>query len=298
LLASTQLASTQLAFTLRRAAFAGALLATTLVFGMQRAAAADPVSEVRLYALDCGHAEFKDMGFFADTGEYDGKPGAVGMPCFVIRHPKGTLLWDTGIGDKIAENKAGVDNGGVHLTVPVTLAEQLKTLGLLPSDVTFMAFSHMHFDHTGNANLFANGTTWLINQAELGFANSKPTPMGIQPEVFSAYKQAKTTMLTGDHDVFGDGSVRILKTPGHTPGHQVLLVKLKKSGVVVLSGDLWHQRASVKPHRVPVFNASRADTLASMDRIEKILANTKGRLVVQHDLGDFKALPKFPAYLQ
>jgi N-acyl homoserine lactone hydrolase len=191
-----------------------------------------------------------------------------------------------------------VDNGGVHLTVQVTLAEQLKALGLAPSDVTFLAFSHMHFDHTANANLFANGTTWLINQAELGFANAKPTPMGIQPEVFSAYKQAKTVMLTGDHDVFGDGSVRILKTPGHTPGHQVLFVKLKKSGVMLLSGDLWHQRASVKPHRVPGFNASRADTLASMDRVEKILANTQGRLVVQHDLGDFKALPKFPAYLQ
>jgi N-acyl homoserine lactone hydrolase len=290
--------TTRLASLLRWAAFIAVFLATALGLGAQRAQAADPVSEVRLYALDCGHLEAKDIGFLSDTGEYDGKPGAVGTPCFVIRHPKGILLWDTGLGDKLAESKAGLDTGGGHMTVPVTLAEQLKTLGLLPADVTFMAFSHMHFDHTGNANLFASGTTWLINQAELGFANSKPTPLGIQPDVFSAYKQAKTIMLTGDHDVFRDGSVRILKTPGHTPGHQVLLVKLKKSGVVVLSGDLWHQRASVKPRRVPVFNASRADTLASMDRIEKILANTKGRLVVQHDLADFKALPKFPAYLQ
>ena len=104
-------------------------------------------------------------------------------------------------------------------------------------------------------------------------------------------------MIDGDHDVFGDGSVRILKAPGHTPGHQVLEIKLRKSGVVILSGDLYHTRDNRKYRRIPAINFERADTLASIDRIEKIVTNTKARLVVQHDMVDFRALPKFPAYL-
>jgi glyoxylase-like metal-dependent hydrolase (beta-lactamase superfamily II) len=97
--------------------------------------------------------------------------------------------------------------------------------------------------------------------------------------------------------VFGDGSVRILKAPGHTPGHQVLEIKMKKSGTVILSGDLYHLRGNRMYRRVPIFNYERADTLASIDRIERIIKNTKARFVIQHDLADFKLLPKFPAYL-
>jgi glyoxylase-like metal-dependent hydrolase (beta-lactamase superfamily II) len=261
------------------------------------ATAADEVKDVRLYALDCGHADVKDMGFFSDTGEYDGKPGTIVVPCFVIRHPKGTLLWDTGLGDKLAENKDGVDiPGGIHMSVPVTLVEQLKTLGLAPADVTYMAFSHFHFDHTANANLFG-ASIWIINRIELNWAVGEPTPFAVDPNTFSGYKAAKTQTIDGDHDVFGDGSVRILKAPGHTPGHQVLEIKLKKSGTVILSGDLYHLRANRKYRRMPVFNVERADTLASIDRIEKIIANTKARLIIQHDPADFKSLPKFPAYL-
>jgi len=91
--------------------------------------------------------------------------------------------------------------------------------------------------------------------------------------------------------------VRILKAPGHTPGHQVLILKLGKSGTVVLSGDLYHVRENRTHRRVPVFNTERADTLASMDRVERIVKNTKARFVVQHDPRDFQALPRFPAFL-
>ena len=105
-------------------------------------------------------------------------------------------------------------------------------------------------------------------------------------------------MIEGDYDVFGDGAVRILKTPGHTPGHQVLLLELRKSGTVILSGDLYHLRDNRKFRRIPTFNSSRAETLASIDRIERIVKNRKARFVVQHDPVDFAALPKFPAYLE
>lgn len=279
----------------RRLVFLSALL--LLVIGAAPSPQGDKIETVRLYTLDCGRADLKDMGMFSDTGEYDGKPGSIVVPCFLIRHPKGMLLWDTGLGDKLAENKNGVDQGDIHLSVTVTLAGQLKKLGLEPGDVTYLAFSHLHFDHTGNANLFSSAT-WILNRTELNWALGNPTPFGVDTGSFSAYKNAKTKMIEGDYDVFGDGTVRILATPGHTPGHQMLELQLKKSGVVLLSGDLYHLRENQPTRRVPGFNYNRAETLASMDRIERIMVNTKARLVVQHDLGDIKGMPILPAYLE
>jgi glyoxylase-like metal-dependent hydrolase (beta-lactamase superfamily II) len=256
------------------------------------------VPQVRLYALDCGHATFADMGMFSDTGEYDGKPGKIADPCFLIQHPKGILLWDTGLGDRFAAHSEGVDvMPGIHVTVQETLVDQLKSLGLAPAAVTYVAFSHFHFDHTGNANEFTK-SVWIINKSELSAALSASPPSGEQPDTFSGYKSAKTQMIDGDYDVFGDGTVRILKAPGHTPGHQVLEVRLSKSGTVILSGDLYHLSANREFKRVPVVNTDRSDTLASMDRIEKIAKNTHARVIVQHDPQVFDSLPKPPAYLE
>jgi len=253
--------------------------------------------ELRLYVLDCGHATFKDMGGFSDTGEYDGKPGEIAAPCFLIRHPKGDLLWDAGLGDHYNYPKEGSDAApGVHVTVPVTLLAQLQSLKLTPKDISYVAFSHLHWDHTGNANDFPD-SVWILNKAELAAALVMPPPGGVLPETWSAYKGAKTEAIDGDYDVFGDGAVMILRTPGHTPGHQVLKLKLQKSGTVILSGDLYHLRTSRLFKRVPVYNVNRADTLASMTRVETILRNTHGRLIVQHDPKDFQALPRPPAYL-
>jgi glyoxylase-like metal-dependent hydrolase (beta-lactamase superfamily II) len=253
--------------------------------------------EVKLYVLDGGHAEFKDAGFFSDTGEYDGKPGAVCDACFLIRHPKGTLLWDTGLGDALADKQGGVTMGENHLHVDVRLLDQLKSLGLAPKDVTYLAFSHFHWDHTGNANAFPD-SEWILSKAELAWALGPQAPSSVLPATFSAYKTVKTKMIDGDHDVFGDGSVRILKAPGHTPGHQVLLLRLRETGTVLLSGDLYHLRANREHARVPVFNEDRAQTLASFNRIETILKNTQARLIIQHDPEDVKALPQLPGCLR
>jgi N-acyl homoserine lactone hydrolase len=272
-------------------------LTTLLLCCLLGLPASAAVSEPRIYVFDCGHAAFKDMGAFSDTGEYDGKAGEIAAPCFLIRHPKGDLLWDLGLGDHYAENKEGSDAApGVHITVPVTLLEQLKALALTPKDIAYVGFSHLHWDHTGNANLFPDAT-WIVNTAELAAALALPPPNGVLPETFSAYKKAKLESIEGDYDVFGDGSVVILKAPGHTPGHQVLKVRLKKSGTVILSGDLYHLRTNRTFRRVPVYNVSRADTLASMARIETFIKNTGGRLIVQHDPKDFQTLPKPPAFL-
>jgi N-acyl homoserine lactone hydrolase len=259
----------------------------------------DNVREVRLYAMDCGQIDVKDMGpFFSDTGELDGRPGRLSDPCFLIRHPKGAMIWDTGLGDKIAESKEGVDNPvfGIHLSVAIKLADQLNLLGLTPADITYVAFSHFHFDHTGNAGLFTHAI-WIVNKNELANAAQSPVPLSIDPGIAAEASEMKLQLIDGDYDVFGDGSVRILKTPGHTPGHQSLEIQLKNSGTVLLTGDLYHQRESRKLRLVPALNYERADTLASIDRFERIAKNTKAHVVIQHDQQDFQALPKFPEHL-
>ncbi|WP_347259763.1 N-acyl homoserine lactonase family protein [Rudaea sp.] len=252
--------------------------------------------EVRLYALDCGRIDESSFGGYSDTGEYDGRPRTMSAPCFVIRHPRGVLLWDAGLGDRYADAKGGVDEAGTHLSVSVRLVDQLQAIGLTPAGVGFVAFSHLHADHTGNANLFGR-STFLMNAKEIAWASATPTPAGVDPATFSVYESANKQVIERDHDVFGDGRVLILRAPGHTPGHQVLLLRLKKAGVVILSGDLYHARESRQFRRVPAFNDSRADTLAYMDRIETIVGNLHARFVIQHDPADFAALPKFPAYL-
>jgi N-acyl homoserine lactone hydrolase len=265
------------------------------------AAAVDAVSSVRLYAFDCGRIEFQDMALFSDTGEYDGKSGSLVDPCYLIRHPKGILLWDTGLGDALFGRNDPANDAGVSLKVRARLLDQLAGIGIAPSDVTYVAFSHFHLDHTGNANAFI-AATWILSQAELDWALAPVTPPVVDLKSFSAYRTVATRMISGDFDVFHDGTVRILKAPGHTPGHQVLLLKLAKSGPVLLSGDLYHMRsdrpaAGGKPARIMPINTNRAESLASVDRVETLLKNTHARLVIQHDPDDFKLLPVSPAYL-
>jgi N-acyl homoserine lactone hydrolase len=260
--------------------------------------ALDKPSTLRMYTLDCGSFDAADMAMFSDTGEFDKQPGKLVATCFLLVHPRGILLWDTGLTDGLAAMPDGfTDPFGIKLKVTKTLGAQLTELGLKPTDITYVAFSHLHADHTGNANLFTS-STWIMGKPELAWAQGKPTPGGVDPKTISGHKKAKLQFIQFDHDVFGDGSVRILRTPGHTPGHQVLLVSLAKSGKVLLSGDLFHTRAAATKSLVPLYNESRSDTLASIDRVNKLLKAQNARLVVQHAPEDFAALPKFPLYLE
>ena len=263
--------------------------------------ALEPVPAVRMYVLDCGAMSIKDMALFSDTGKYDGQSGSIVDTCFLIRHPKGNFLWDTGLSDALVGHDVPANADGVAIHVGHGLLEQLHQIGIAPGDITYLAFSHFHLDHTGNANAFGSAT-WILNQAELSWALGDPTPPIVDPASFSAFRSARTIMINSDYDVFGDGLVRILRTPGHTPGHQVLMVKLPKSGAVILSGDLYHLQAD-RPTRagsgaqVMRVNTSRAETLASMDRVEAMVRNLHARLIVQHDPADYSRLPKSPAYM-
>lgn len=253
-----------------------------------------PTSGVRIYTLNCGYIDIHDFASFSDTNLYPHHSRRLADPCFLIKNPKGLLLWDLGLGDQYVNRSVEDKKYGVTLTVPISLTAQLKQLGLTPNDIKYVGISHSHFDHTGNANLFPHAT-WLVQRAEYQYTQQKP--FAVAADTFQTLTHMNKILLDGDYDVFGDGTAVILRTPGHTPGHQSLEVVLPHHGVMILSGDLYHARESYLAKQVPAFNTSRAETLASMSRISGLLSNTRGHLIIQHDLTDFTALPKLPKYL-
>jgi glyoxylase-like metal-dependent hydrolase (beta-lactamase superfamily II) len=263
------------------------LIAGAVCFGQQ-----DSSHPVQLYAMDCGHFDSMDLSALSDTGEYDHQTGNLADPCFLIHHPKGWLLWDTGLPDSYTVHSSAV-RSGTRLYRSQSLVSELKMLSLTPADITYVGFSHLHFDHSGNANLFTS-STWLLQRKEFESATAKPTPFGVDPSTFSDYSKAKMNLLNGDLDVFGDGTVKILAAPGHTPGHQVLLVKLSQKGNIILAGDMYQRKQSRKDRLVPSYNSSRAETLASMDRIESLAKNLNALVIAQHSIEDFALLPRFP----
>jgi len=245
--------------------------------------------------LDCGFGEIKDVSGFS-SGFDRGVSQTFVDPCYLIRHPRGVLLWDTGLPDTLAALPDGFAplDGNIRFRVRKTLAAELAAVGVRPSDVTFLALSHMDFDHSGNANMFA-GSTLLIQEAEHRAAFSDSALATQWGQYYAKLRSSKTVMLNGSHDVFGDSSVVIIAAPGHTPGHQVLLVRLPKTGPVVLSGDLWHFAKNRRLRRMPESNFDREMTFRSMDMVEALLTRTGATLWIQHDSDQYRTLPHAPA---
>jgi N-acyl homoserine lactone hydrolase len=245
----------------------------------------------RLYVLDCGQNIGKDQSRWS-SGVNEGKSIEFSDNCYLIRHAKGLLLWDTGIPDAVAAMPDGmvVANGAITQRRAKTLAAQLVEIGVKPADIAYVAVSHTHGDHVGNVALFPSSTI-LIQGAEYEWAMTQP----VKP-AFAATQPIEK--LTGDRDVFGDGSVMILSTPGHTPGHQSLLVVLAKSGPVLLSGDAVHFRDNWENRRVPSMNTNREQTLASMQRIASVLETRKAQLWINHDKAQSAQLRYAPAYYE
>lgn len=203
------------------------------------------------------------------------------------------------INDKYAETKGGVvdERVGIRFHVETPLRDRLAALQLTPADVQYVVFSHMHTDHAGNANLFPT-STWVVNRHEWAWATRTPPGTGVDPSLFSAHRTAKMKLLDGETDLFGDGAVKIVPTPGHTPGHQSLIVNLRGAGTIVISGDLCHTHENWKQRRVPPFNTDREETLRSMERVRALVDATRARFVVQHEPDELAKFPPFPAYLE
>jgi glyoxylase-like metal-dependent hydrolase (beta-lactamase superfamily II) len=256
-------------------------LIASFALALPAAAAKAPPKGLKLYAIDCGHFDIADGDMFSDDGAYKGKPQKLVVPCFLIRHPKGDLVWDTGVpSDK--------------------LTTALGQLGLKPSDIKYVSVSHGHGDHIGNAGLFASAT-WIVDPRERDWVFRPDARKDAASfSRYSALETSKQVLVDGDkpYDVYGDGSVMIYRTPGHTPGHTILLINLPKAGPVILAGDMWHIAESREARRVPRFNFNREQTLASMDKVEKLAADTHAKVIREHVIADFDTLPVFPKPLE
>ena len=272
-------------------------------------AAPQPPAATRLYVLDCGMLNIDPAGVERyHVTQKEVVESRMPVPCFLVVHPKGTLLWDVGVipdadVEKAAPKPALYDVNPVsHAVVSRTLKSQLAALGYA-GDITYVAVSHAHKDHTANLNQFAS-STWLTSKLERDFM-FKPRNERVEPKFYDKLERGKWIALDKDeaskpeYDVFGDGAVMIKPAPGHTPGHQVLVLNLKKNGRVMVAGDLYHYSPERMFKRRPPDNEfSVEQSAASRAMIEDYLAKTRTAIWIQHDFRANAKLKKSPAFYE
>jgi N-acyl homoserine lactone hydrolase len=248
------------------------------------AASAQPAPEVTLTRLDCGSGT-NDQRRFSDTFAYTNPQVPFTFSCYVIKHGSDYMVWDTGYLPGSNPNAS-----------KVPLGDQLAQMNVKPDQVKFVGISHFHADHTGQLDTVPNATLLIGDREWAALTAAKPMA-GANVAGFKHWISGggKVEPQAGDKDVFGDGTVMVLRTPGHTPGHQSLLVRLKEKGPVILTGDAAHFHENYENNGVPSFNYDRAGTLASLDRIKQIEKNLHATVIIQHDPRDIAKLPAFPA---
>lgn len=256
---------------------------------------AHAAADLELWRLDCGSVVVKDLSFFSDTFAYKGKSRTLTDSCYVIRHGADYLLWDTGLPAALI-GKAPDLSQPLAPSLTVDIPTQLAKIGIKPDQIGLVGISHNHFDHLGQASTFAKATL-MIGAGDWESLHENPLPFGVMPALVQPWMdgKAKVDPVSGDRDVFGDGSVMMLAMPGHTKGETALLVKLPQSGPVLLSGDVVHFEEQIANNGVPPFNIDRAESLASMERLSRIAKQLNAKLIIQHDAGDIAKLPAFPA---
>lgn len=286
--------------------FAVLLLLFTVVRAEAGAAAraATPPASLRLYVLDCGSIHV------ADTARYELRRDEVetselSVACFLVVHPKGALIWDVGavpdsewvpIGETLVHHLPLPDGQTRDITLTRRLGAQLAEIDYPPSKIRYLALSHYHYDHTANANAFAH-STWLVRRVERDAMFAATAPGTTRPDSYEQLKNAKTILIeTDQYDVFGDNSVVIKFAPGHTPGHQMLLVRLKNTGPILLSGDLYHFPQERTLNRFPVFEFDKEQTRRTRTEIEEFIKTTRASLWIQHDFIANGKLRKAPAF--
>ena len=259
------------------------VLCTSVLIGL--AASAQAPADVTLTRIECGTARPTDVERFTDTFAYKDLKVTFTFSCYLIKHGGEYMVWDTGY------------TPGSNPNAPtVGIADRLREVNVTPDQVKYVGISHFHADHTGQLDPFKNATLF-IGKGDWDQITSPTTMQGANVAGFKSWigESRKVEPLTTDKDVFGDGSVVVLRTPGHTPGHSSLLVMLKGMGPVLLSGDLMHFRENYEFNRVPSFNVDRAATLASLLRAKELAKNLKATVVIQHDAREIGTLPAFPA---
>lgn len=275
------------------------------LFVLQPAAASasatrDDVTDagVRLYVFNCGDFLFPSVQNFG-VGDNETTVRELVVPCYVIEHPKGTLLWDGGLPSAVADMPGWQRNpeNGTQFRLQRTLQDQLlgMDLGFDLTSIDLAAFSHIHSDHVGVANELTNAT-WLVQRGDYDVVANDAAVPAYDPALLADIRKRPTQVLDGDFDVFGDGTVRLIAATGHTPGHQVLYVELAEFGPLILSGDLYHFRISREQRRVPLFNVDKGLTLTAMDKVEALVAATGATFWIEHDAALFQTLSLAPDY--
>jgi len=239
-----------------------------------------------MYRLNGGKVMVNKLQIFSQGDLYEGQTKEFSNSYFVIEHPNGKLVWDTGLPDGLAGQEPFTSpDGNFTVSRKAKAANQLKAIGLDAREIDYLALSHTHFDHTGAASVFKNAT-WIVQEKEYSHAKSEEIQKN-NPDQYNAIKDlTKIQIINGDHDVFGDGTVVIKSMPGHTPGHSTLFVDLP-SGAVLLSGDLYHFNENRDGKVVPSFNTSVEETKASMEAFEAFAKAKNATVILQHELQDF-----------
>lgn len=267
-------------------------IAAAFLASVAMPAAAQDEPDIEMWRLDCGTLQLSNSESFSDTHLYDGQPRELTDSCYVIRNGEKYLLWDTGLPGAMVGNT--ITSGVYTVTVARSIVDQLGDLGLSASDINHVGISHYHFDHVGQLADFT-ASTLLIGKDDLDAVRATDGASGIDPKPFAHWLgEGKSEPVSGDKDVFGDGSVTMIDAPGHTPGHHALLVRLPKSGTILLTGDLYHFEEQITNKGVPQFNTDRADTLASMHRFDQMADNLDATVVIQLDPRHLIRLPAFP----
>ncbi len=266
------------------------LLAACAVLPFNTAKAA----ELELWRLDCGSVVVHDLSLFSDTFLYQGKRRTLTDSCYLIRHDSEYMLWDTGLPAALIGAKPDA-KAPMAPSLTTDIPSQLAKINVKPEQVSLIGISHSHFDHVGQAADFS-GARLMSGKADFEGLKHSPPPFGVEPKLLTLWLEgkAKAEPVEGDRDVFGDGSVVMLAMPGHTPGEMSLLVRLRKTGPVLLSGDVVHFEEQLANRGVPPFNWDRAESLASIDRLLTIAKNLHAAIIVQHDENDIAKLPAFP----
>lgn len=255
----------------------------------------------KLFRLDCGHSLANDESVWT-PGENVGRSIEFSSTCWLIKHGNEWLLWDTGVPESALNDPRGWSTLPKLIVYHLdkSLTAQLAEVGLKPGDITRVAISHTHGDHIGNMGLFPSSTI-LMQRAEYSWIHSPNGPNDNVNQLMALARKLLDTpkslqLIDGDTDVFGDGSVTLLSTPGHTPGHQSLLIHLKNSGFIILSGDVVHLEENFQKNIVPSLNTSKAESIASMERVRQLIAMYKARLFINHDKKQTDTLKLVPAF--
>ncbi len=262
------------------------------------AGTAASAADVQLWRMDCGDIQVNYLNLFSDTNAYtDEKKKLVGS-CYLVKHDDSYLLWDAGLPAGLLDAEQDA-NAPIAPTLKTDLPTQLAQLDLTPADIDMIGISHYHFDHTGQAPSFKDAKL-LIGDQDFSTLEIDPLPAYAQgfadPAPLATWldEGGNVERVTGDKDIFGDGSVQMLMAPGHTPGETMLMVNLAETGPVLLSGDVVHFEEQIEKKGVPTFNFDRSETLASIDRMTKLVENTGATLIIQHDPRYIDKLPAFP----